>query len=701
MNILNKTGNRLVRFFSAFFLLVFLACMFSFAGAYRRLNLSIQSERIRSVQQLGMLISDKITMMKNSYSRETEQLASILMHSRIEDMEQFEKIFSQNGDIFLVTEEGTLLSANGDKLLIDDSDLRKNVLEGLGVKSSFATVQTKGDYWLFSTGIRDVTLGEQKIVGLVRMISAREYANIATISLYDGLGASYVVDREGLILMRPQTADANGVFNGYNFFRILEQEEVNADEINHLREAIRNETEYQFISNIRGTTWLIQNVPGDAERGIIITVPVSLTAKDTYGDMRMVILLIAAMIVTLASLVLCSLFLVMKRGQLVELNEAKTKAKNDFLDKMSHDIRTPLNAIIGMHELALSSLDQKEAVEDYLKKARLSSEYLVSIINDVLDMSKIENEKMTLSHRQFDVAELLNHVMEMETVPAREKGLLFSLDVRTTIDADFIGDPVRLRQCLVNLISNAIKFTPEGGEVTLIYEAVKTAEGETASFTVRDTGIGMSREFLDRIFMPFEQEASSLTSTYVGSGLGLSIVKSLAELMGGSITVDSTLGRGSTFILKIPFPTAEKAAEKENEKPEETFICQIRGRRVLFVEDNEINREIGITTLKSLGLIADTAENGRIAVDKLEKSPPGYYKLILMDIQMPVMNGLEAARHIRASSHPDGKTVPIVALSANAFEEDSRRSVEAGMQEHLAKPIDIAELKMVLRKYLS
>lgn len=700
MNILKKSENRLVKFFLVLFSVIFLGCMFTFANAYKELNLSIQNERIQSVQQLGVLISEKITMLRNSYKEETEQLASVLMHSRIENMEQFEEIFSESGDILLVTESGELVSPDGDKWLIDDKDLRRNILEGEGVMSSFATVQTRGDYWLFSIGIRDVTIGDKKILGLVRLINAQEYAGVATISLYDGLGASYVVDENGLILMRPQTANIDNVFNGYNFFHILEQESVNPEEIGHLREAIQNGTKHQFISNIRNTTWLIQNVPGDGGRGIVITVPVSLTAKDTYGHMREVILLIAIMVVSLAALVLGSLLLIMRKGQMVEINEAKTKAKNDFLDKMSHDIRTPLNAIIGMHELALGAMDNKDLLADYLKKARISSQYLVSIINDVLDMSKIESGKMTISHRQFDVTELLTHVMQMETVPAQEKGVSLTLDIRTPIREDFVGDPVRLRQCLVNLISNAVKFTPKGGRIMLAYEAERRPGGQLASFIVKDTGIGMSQEFLERLFMPFEQESSSLTSTYIGSGLGLSIVNSLVELMGGSIAVDSVLGKGSTFTLQIPFQTVEKTGGEVEAEPEEALLAQIKGKRILFVEDNEINREIGMLTLRNMGLVVDTAENGREAVDKVTDSLPGYYQLILMDIQMPVMNGLEATRSIRSSAHPDAKTIPIVALSANAFEEDSQRSIEAGMQGHMAKPIDVMELKRVLKKYI-
>lgn len=368
---------------------------------------------------------------------------------------------------------------------------------------------------------------------------------------------------------------------------------------------------------------------------------------------------------------------------------------------MSHDIRTPLNAIIGMHELALNSPDDRAVVLDCLKKAKMSSSYLVSIINDVLDMSKIESGKMTISRRQFSMEELLDHVMQMEEIPAREKNLSLSLNIESLINTDFIGDPVRIRQCLINLISNAVKFTPEGGTIVVEYAAQPIDRKQSRiRFTIQDTGIGMSEDFLNRIFKPFEQEYSSLTSAYVGSGLGLSIVKSLVSLMGGDITVESKMGIGSKFTITVPLSIAPMSTSSGEAGSDKELLTRIRDRRVLVAEDNDINREIIFMLLKELGLVVDVAVHGRDVVEQYTKSQPGYYSLILMDIQMPVMGGLEAARQIRSSGHPDGKTVPIVALSANAFDEDSQRSLDAGMQAHMAKPVDLAELKQILNKYL-
>ena len=677
-----------------------LVTLLLFIRAYQKLNASILNERVEAVQQLGFLLSDKVAMLKDAYADETRQLAFMLENSQVTSREEMRRMFSGSGDILLVTAAGNLQAMDGRMWIIKDDDLRINVSQGTNVESSFATIQTQGDFWLFSLGLKGVTLDGEEIAGLVKPVNAQEYADIATIPLYNGMGASYVIDRDGRIVMRPNATEANDLFNGYNLYSIMAKEGVSLTELEQLKTAVAQGQSFQFVTFMRDMTWLIQSVSTDANRGIIIAVPISVTAKDTYGQMRSVIFLITLVVLFLAALVLSALVLMIKRNQAVSLEQAKARAKNDFLDKMSHDIRTPLNAIIGMHELALGSPDDPGLVTDCLKKAKMSSEYLVSVINDVLDMSKIESGKMTVSNRQFNMEELLDHVMQMEENPAREKRLSLFLDLESPIDTDFIGDPLRIRQCLINLVSNSIKFTPESGEIHLSYRVEPIDETYCLGrFKVRDTGIGMSEDFLERIFTPFEQEYSSLTSSYVGSGLGLSIVNSLVSLMNGTIFVESDLGHGSCFTISLPLPMAPKSAASRPVMDEEGLVEQLKDRRVLVAEDNDINREIISLMLEKLGLAVDTAVNGRDVLNKFTQSSPDSYSMILMDIQMPVMDGLEAARQIRASARPD-RRIPIVALSANAFDEDTQRSLDAGMQAHLAKPVDIIELKRILKLYI-
>ena len=677
-----------------------LVTLLLFIRAYQKLNASILNERVDAVRQLGFLLSDKVAMLKDAYADETRQLAFMLENSQVTSREEMRRMFSGCGDILLVTAAGNLQTMDGRMWIIKDDDLRINVSQGTNVESSFATIQTQGDFWLFSLGLKGVTLDGEEIAGLVKPVNAQEYADIATIPLYNGMGASYVIDSDGRIVMRPNATEANDLFNGYNLYSIMAKEGVSLTELEQLKTAVAQGQSFQFVTFMRDMTWLIQSVSTDANRGIIIAVPISVTAKDTYGQMRSVIFLITLVVLFLAALVLSALVLMIKRNQAVSLEQAKARAKNDFLDKMSHDIRTPLNAIIGMHELALGSPDDSGLVTDCLKKAKMSSEYLVSVINDVLDMSKIESGKMTVSNRQFNMEELLDHVMQMEENPAREKRLSLFLDLESPIDTDFIGDPLRIRQCLINLVSNSIKFTPESGEIHLSYRVEPIDETYCqVRFKVRDTGIGMSEDFLERIFTPFEQEYSSLTSSYAGSGLGLSIVNSLVSLMNGTIFVESDLGHGSCFTISLPLPMAPKSAASRPVMDEEGLVEQLKDRRVLVAEDNDINREIISLMLEKLGLAVDTAVNGRDVLNKFTQSSPDSYSMILMDIQMPVMDGLEAARQIRASARPD-RRIPIVALSANAFDEDTQRSLDAGMQAHLAKPVDIIELKRILKLYI-
>lgn len=673
-----------------------------FAKTYSRLDTSMQRERVASITQLGTLISDKVLLLQESYIDVTMQLASALTNSEAKTLSDVRKLFEYHPNLMLVTAGGGYRMLDGTRPILDHVKLDRNMEDGRHVQSSFHTIYGQGDYWMFSAPVEGIVIDQEEIIGLVNLIAAEQYEEVAAVSLYNELGASYVVDSSGAILMRPVQTEMNGIFNGYNLLNILNKEKVPESTCAVLKDALRDGGESQFTATIQNVIWLIQSVPLETGLSIVITVPISMTAHDTLSGMRNAIISIAILIGSLSALLLSWLLHFYRKNQENELSQAKMKAKNDFLDKMSHDIRTPLNAIIGMHELALRSIDDKEAVRDSLKKAKRSSQYLVSIINDVLDMSRIENGKMQVSRSQFHMEELLTQIEQMESIPAQEKGITLSVQLKSEIERDFIGDPVRICQCLVNLISNAIKFTPDGGQVTLTYASRQLEDSRClVDFTVSDTGIGMSREFQERIFNPFEQEESSLTSIYVGSGLGLAIVKHLVSLMGGEISVESVQGKGSVFTVSIPFNTVPKKSRKDGTYTDEELLKAIAGKRVLLVEDNEINREIMCELLHMLGLTVVQAENGRKAVDLFAESTPGSYALVLMDIKMPVMGGLEATKQIRKLGHADSQTIPIVALSANAYQEDREKSIQAGMQAHLAKPIEINEIKKVLKEYIS
>ncbi len=513
-----------------------------------------------------------------------------------------------------------------------------------------------------------------------------------------------------------------------------------------------------------------------------------------------------------------------------------SRAKTNFLSEMSHDIRTPMNAIIGITDIALMQQETPPRIREYLNKIKTASGHMMGIINEVLDMSRIESGKVILQPEPHDIADILHEILIVARPQADEKKQKFVFHVGRMECEQIVIDDVRFKQICLNLLSNAIKFTPDGGTVTMSVEICRGAKPDEAvlDLSVRDTGIGMTREFLGRVFTPFEREQSLTISKIQGTGLGMSIAKNLVELMGGQIAVESEVGKGSCFSINVPFRAvnvdlekyrkalqgrrillmdscAEEAHMVQNmaekvglsadvaSSPEQavgfindaafsdleyvafltseksegaelmTFLPEIRkrmgsgfpilllaegdwkqteyvftragvdaflplplfsnrlyaglyacteqgrkeresdvtamshhfgGRRVLLVEDNELNREIARELLGMTGVAIEEAENGQQALDRFQSSPLFYYDLILMDIQMPVMNGLDAARALRALERPDAESVPIVAMTANAFVEDIKNSLDAGMNAHVSKPLDMEVLFSCMESFL-
>lgn len=387
------------------------------------------------------------------------------------------------------------------------------------------------------------------------------------------------------------------------------------------------------------------------------------------------------------------------------LAEKANQAKSDFLSSMSHDIRTPMNAVMGMTTLAAAHLDDRERVKDCLDKIAVASRHLLSLINDILDMSKIERAQITLNHSVIRVSNLLSEVSTMIAPQARNCGLSFEIREQNIRHTCFYGDPLRINQILINLLSNAIKFTPEGGKVELLAEEITPKESLDAvryRFSISDTGMGMSGEFLTHIFEPFTRGRN--VTRIEGTGLGLSITKGLVDLMGGEITARSQERSGTVFEVELEFKDAqgvEEAPEShESECSGKADEDLFAGRCFLIAEDNAINSEILSELLKMFGAGSSVTVNGAEAVKAFNDAAPGTFDAILMDIQMPEMNGFEATRAIRALSHPDARSIPIVAMTANAFAEDIQSALDAGMTAHVAKPVDMKVLRATLCRVL-
>ena len=378
-------------------------------------------------------------------------------------------------------------------------------------------------------------------------------------------------------------------------------------------------------------------------------------------------------------------------------NEAKTR----FLFNMSHDIRTPMNAIIGFAELLEKHIDERDRALDYIGKIKSSSEFLLSLINYVLETARIESGKTSLKKEVRCVSGLIESLADIFEPEVRKKGLTYSYT--KDIQHDYvIGDETKVREIFINIIGNSLKYTPAGGKITIdIKELPSDRENYIAyKIVVEDTGIGMSKEYLPHIFEEFSREHTSTESKVIGTGLGLPIVKALIDLMGGTIEIESEVGKGTKTTVMIPFEIATQEQILEEQQKEKEFVPEdIKGKRMLVAEDNELNAEITLTVLKEKGLLVERAANGKECVEMLKEKPADYYDMILMDIQMPEMDGYQATEMIRNLGNSRA-AVPIVAMTANAFEEDRQKALDAGMNAHVSKPVDMNVLFRVMAKFI-
>lgn len=391
--------------------------------------------------------------------------------------------------------------------------------------------------------------------------------------------------------------------------------------------------------------------------------------------------------------------------------EESSRAKTSFLSRISHEMRTPMNAIIGLNSIALKDPEISDKTRDYLEKMRISTQHMMELINDTLEMGRIESGKDELLHEEFSLKELVKTVNSIFEAQCTEKGLTYDYELKGSLEPAYLGDALKLKQIFVNILSNAVKFTPAPGRIRFSVEHLSSYGGHrTVRFIISDTGIGMDKDFLPKLFQVFTQEDATTTNRYGGTGLGMAITKNLIDQMNGDIQVQSEKGEGSIFTVTVTLDAAAQAAVSASEAPPETQTepeaeaqsqprtgeepdySVLDGSHVLVAEDIDINAEILFDLLDMEGISAERAENGQQAVELFRESEPGEFDTVLMDIRMPVMDGLAAAKAIRSLDREDAKSVPIIALTANAFQEDVQRSLQAGMNAHLSKPVDPDEL---------
>lgn len=680
--------------------LAFVVFLALFMDSYSSLRVAIRQERMDYVDEISRQIIVSQQFMEDEYSNTARNYAAVFTGIHARSLSEFRALVDEGSeyDILLVSRKGEIVDLHGNSVFLSTREVM-GALYGTEneVEQVFASLNYEEDYWLFIVRIDPLVLDGEAYETLVLAVPADRYRENLAISLFDNRGASYIIRKDGSVMIRP--LEAQSAIVGYNLFSGLRRIGAPEEDVDALIKGLEQGGSESRLFVIEGEEWLIGYSSLNTRNAVVVAVPLAITAAMTYDGMVNSILMTGALIITAALIGLLFIFYFFSINRQRQRELMAVEAKSDFLSKMSHDMRTPLNTIVGLQTLALDC-DELPIAKDYLRQSATATDYLLGIINDVLDMNRIESGKMAIVSAPLDMNLLIEEVAGIVSGLASSKDVVMQVRPERPFETYLMGDAVHIKQILVNLLSNSIKFTRPGGRVTLaVSYVVQEDDKDAITFIVSDTGVGMSQSFLARAFLPFEQELSSYTQQYAGSGLGLAIVSSLVSLMNGTIDAQSREGFGTTFTLCLTLPRGGKLAPVRKSVPQ--GMPAFPGKRVLLVEDNEINRTIAATLLKKrFELESDVAENGMRAIEVFRESEPGTYSLILMDVKMPVMDGLEATRRIRALPHPDARTIPIIALSANAFEEDVSLSIRAGMNAHLSKPLDLQAMAAALRKYI-
>ena len=734
-----------------FLILIFLSLIFV-KLLLNRMNSYIAENGKSSMGAVVEQIQQTYDLQVNGYYSQLHLLEDSLIQEEVRSIEldrnkRFFEAWQKESESTLIflQENGKAITTDGTKLRVDmPSKLLLDLRNGynIGKLVSLDYNQKKKDGYLVAIPCQEYTINGETYTAIGTLYDHSKLDSMLSVKSYNGNAYLFMLDNDGNITYTNQQEDK--FFRNYSLLKHLKGERVITEkEADSLQKKLDGrEQGVELLGSDK--PYYLGYCPIENNNTMLICIVEKSVVDNVLKDYQKTIVFETILMAGFILLLFAGLFYSISRRSLAEQkaeyekrnNEIQTqamkemeesnkklkkakdittealqtaenanKAKTDFLSNMSHDIRTPMNAIIGMTSLIRHDAGNKAKVIEYADKIDISSQHLLGIINDVLDMSKIEAGKTVFKYTDFSILDFITELNTIFHSQIDEKNQTLTI-IKENIRHEWVnGDQVHLMQIFSNLVSNAVKYTQEGGKIQFLVEECETKSSVYAKyrFLVSDNGMGMSADFKDTIFDAFTRAESSMTNKIQGTGLGMAITKNLVEAMGGSIDVESELSQGSCFEVLIDLRIAEDrfVSSAEQAEKDEPAGNVLKGMRFLCAEDNELNAEILMELLKIEGAECTICENGKRVLEAFEQSAPGDYDMILMDVQMPVMNGYEATKAIRRSSHELAKTIPIIAMTANAFSEDIQHSLAAGMNAHVSKPVEMKVLEKTIRSIKS
>ena len=692
---------------SVFILIAFLIVSGTIFTYIENLNQNVADTNITHMKELSSHDSKAIETYLNNVWQEMGAVVERLRLydcKTIEDAQirlNLEKASLDLDEIYLLDDDGKMYTAS---FIISEAD--EEILQCFqeypdrfahrtnGMRSKY--VESQREALLFGVGIDDLQIDGVSFSGMVVQSDINVIQNSLKIDSYGGRGYSSVIDYEGNYIVNINRVSSMGE-QGNFFDQLADGVIAHGQTIQDVRELVS-----------RKESFTLSYEPPEGNARILTVIPLQeadwLFIMDLSGDVfqeqsQKLLLMATIMVGVVAVIFIILIRLIYSQSLAAARSKAEARARSEFLSNMSHEIRTPLNGLVGLNHLMKANIDDKRQLTGYLEKSATTAQYLLSLVNDILDMSKLQSGHFEMLNSPLDLNRMLDHVLSMQRETIANHGIQVEAQ-RTLLAVKIVGDELRIKQVLMNVLSNAVKFTPAGGSIRLAVSQVLSGPDEVrTTIQVTDTGIGISEEFQKEIFHSFTQERNQKLDRQKGTGLGMAISYLLMKQMRGEIRVASKLGRGSTFTIEFPAAIAEEGTcvQETEQRIDENEQSQIGGLKILVAEDNELNAEILVEILKLQDFTVTHVENGNEAVEAFRESAVGEYDVILMDVQMPVMDGYEATKIIREMGRADARQVVIFACTANAFKEDQVQALECGMDDYLPKPIDVQLLLQKMR----